>query len=89
MLGPTTTATPLQIRHRHNLHHQARPARKMLRSLPGSSLGIILLPRKPCLFPLIENVVYEVLAKGGVDFGGLGFMWAGLACDVLEQSEAR
>ena len=63
MLDPTTTTTPLQIRHRHNLHHQARPACKMLRSLPRSCLRVILLPREPGLFPLIENVVYEVFAE--------------------------
>ena len=81
-----TTATATQIRHRHNFHHQACPPRKVLRSLPLPSLRIILFPREACLFPLLKNVVHEVLTKRSVDFGGLGFVWAGLGCDVLERS---
>ena len=43
-------------------------------------------PREACLFPLFEDVVHEVLAEGGVDCCGLGFVGAGLGCDVLERS---
>lgn len=84
MLNPTATAT--QIRHRHNFHHQARPPRKMLRSLPLPSLRVILFPREARLLPLIKNVVHKVLTKRGIDFRGLGFVWAGLGCDILERS---
>ena len=76
---------PTQIRHRHNLHHQTRPTGKMLRSLPSARFGVILLPRKARSFPLIEDVFDEVDAKGGVDIGGLGFVGAGLDCDVLDR----
>ena len=58
----------------------------MLRSLPLSGFGVVLFPREACLFPLFKDVVDEVLTKGGVDFCGLGFVWAGLGCDVLERS---
>lgn len=72
-----------QIRHRHNLHHQTRPAREMLRSLPRARFGVILLPGEARAFPLVEDVFDEVVAEGGVDGGGLGFVGAGLEGDVL------
>lgn len=72
-----------QIRHRHDLHHQTRPTGKMLRSLPRARFGIILLPGEAGPFPFLEDVLDEVVAEGGVDGGGLGFVGAGLGCDVL------
>lgn len=83
MLNPIPVATPTQIRHRHDLHHQTRPSRKMLRSLPSARFRVILLPREARPLPFIEDVFDEVLAKGGVDFGCLGLVRAGLDCDVL------
>lgn len=74
----------LQIRHRHNLNHQTRPARKMLRSLPRARFRVILLPREARSFPFVEDVFDKVFAKGGVDFGGLGFVGPRLDCDVLD-----
>ena len=58
----------------------------MLRPLPLSRLRVILFPREACFFPLFENVFHKVLAKRGVDFRGLGFVWTGLGCDVLKRS---
>ena len=58
----------------------------MLRSLPLPSLRVILFPREACLFPLFKDIVHEVLAKRGIDFCGLGFVWAGLGCDILERA---
>lgn len=77
-------AAALQIRHRHNLNHQTRPASKMLRSLPRARFRVILLPREARSFPFVEDVFDEVFPKGIVDAGGLGFMGAGLDCDVLD-----
>lgn len=74
---------PTQIRHRHKLHHQTSPARKMLRSLPRARFGVILLPREARPFPFVEDVFDEVFAEGGVDVGGLRLVGAGLDCDVL------
>lgn len=84
MHHPLPSLTPTQIRHRHNLNHQTRPARKMLRSLPLPCFRIILLPREACSFPFIEDIFDEVLAKRRVDFGGLRFVGARLRCDVLD-----
>lgn len=70
--------------HRHNLHHQARPPTKMLRSLSSTRLGIILFPSEACSFPLIEHVFHQICAESGIDFAGLGFVGPRLDCDVLE-----
>lgn len=83
MHHPLPSVTPIQIRHRHNLHHQTRPPGKMLRSLPRACFRVILLPRKARLLPFIEDVFDEIIAERGVDVRGLRFVGAGLACDVL------
>ena len=78
---PTTIIT--QIGHRHDLNHQTRPTREMLRALSRACLGIVLLPRKPRAFPFVEDDIDEVFAEGVVDLGGLGFVGARLVGDVL------
>ena len=40
-----------QIGHAHDLNHETRPPREMLRSLPLACLGVVLLPGKACLYP--------------------------------------
>jgi hypothetical protein len=55
-----------QRRHPHNLNHQARPPRKMLRALPLTRLGVILLPCKPSLRPGFENSLYEIVSETAV-----------------------
>ena len=72
-----------QIRHRHDLDYQARPAGKMLCPLSSACFRVVLLPCEACSFPFVEDVFYKVFAQGGVDFRGLGFVLAGLGCDVL------
>lgn len=84
MHNPLPSLNPrTQIRHRHNLHHQTRPTRKMLRALSGARLGIILLPRETRSFPLVVDIFHEVFAESGVDVGGLRFVGPALGCDVL------
>ena len=55
----------------------------MLRPLSGSGFGIVLLPRKAGAFPLVKDIIDEVLAEGSVNLRCLGFMRAGLSCDIL------
>ena len=84
----------MNITHLHNLHHQTRPPREMLRPLSGSRLGIILFPREAGLLPFGKDVFDEVLAEGGVHACGAGLVWVGfgvggfgggdvLRCNVL------
>ena len=63
-----------QVLHTHNLHHQARPPSKMLRPLPVTGLGIILLPRKPRALPFLKDVVDEILTERCVNLGGASAM---------------
>ena len=72
-----------QIGHRHNLHNQTRPARKMLRPLSGARFGIVLLPREPRAFPFIEDIFHEIFAERGVNVSGSSFLWARLDGDIL------
>ena len=74
----------VQVRHRHDLDHETCPPREMLRSLSSACLRVILFPCEARLFPLIEDVIHEVFPKSGVDFGGLGFVWARLGSNVLD-----
>lgn len=83
LLSPPTA----QIRHRHNLNNQARPACKMLGSLPIARLRIVLFPCKACSLPFIEDILNKVLSKGSVNLGRLGFVWARLVCNVLANSQ--
>lgn len=64
------------VRHSHDLHHQARPACEVLRSLAKSCLGVVLLPREACSFPIVEDVFYKILAEVGVELGCAGFVGA-------------
>ena len=73
----------VQVRHRHDFDHETRPPREMLRSLSSACLRVILFPREARLFPLIEDVIHEVFPESGIDFGGLGFVWARLGSNVL------
>ena len=79
-------ALTTQIRHSHNLDHQTRPARKMLRALPFTRLGIILFPRKARLLPTLINSIDQVIAEFGVDFSCASTMGTRLSRDVLEIS---
>lgn len=78
-------ALTTQIRHSHNLDHQTRPARKMLRALPFTRLGVILFPRKARLLPTLINSIDQVIAKFRVDFGCASTVGTGLSRDVLER----
>ena len=49
-----------QVWHGHDLDHQARPARKVLRPLTRTRLGIILLPREARFLPLLVDIVDEI-----------------------------
>ena len=48
----------------------------MLRSLAKSCLGVVLLPREACSFPVVEDVLYKNLAELGVKSGCAGFVGA-------------
>ncbi len=80
---PMLPVLSAQVWHRHDFHYQTRPAGEMLRPLSRTSLGIILLPREACPFPFVEDIVDEVFAERGVDFGCLRFVRAGLRCNIL------
>lgn len=60
---PSTTT---QIRHPHDLHHQTRPAREMLRPLSFARLRIILFPSKASLPPGVVDGLDEVEAESAV-----------------------
>ena len=62
------------VRHPHDLHHQTCPACEMLRSLAMSCLGVVLLPREACSFPIVEDVFYKILAEVGIEFDCAGFL---------------
>jgi hypothetical protein len=55
--APLPTA---QIRHTHNLHHQARPPGEMLCPLPLASFRVILFPCKARFLPGFEDRFDEV-----------------------------
>ena len=70
---PSTTT---QIRHPHDLHHQTRPAREMLRPLPLARLRIILFPSEARLRPGIVDGLDEIEAESAVEVCGEGFVRA-------------
>lgn len=72
-----------QIRHRHDLHHQAGPSREMLSPLSCTGLWVVLLPRKSRPLPLVEDVFNQILAERSVDLGRLGLVWPCLSRNVL------
>jgi len=79
-------ALTTQIRHSHNLDHQTRPAREMLRALSFTRLGVILFPRKARVLPTLINSIDQIVAEFGVDFRCASTMGTGLSRDVLEIS---
>ena len=48
----------------------------MLRSLAKSCLGVVLLPREACSFPIVEDIFYKILAEISVEFGCACFVGA-------------
>lgn len=60
----------LEIRHAHNLHHQASPTGKMLGPLALARFGVVLLPSKAGDLPFVEDGAYEVGTERGVQFCG-------------------
>jgi hypothetical protein len=72
-----------QIRHSHDLDHQARPAREVLRTLPLACFWIVLFPCKPSLLPTVIYRIDQILAQFGVDLDGPSLMQSFLLSDVL------
>lgn len=62
----------LLIWERHNLHHQAGPAREMLRALSLTSIRIVLFPREARLLPALIDGLNQVLAELAVKLLGTG-----------------
>lgn len=60
----------LEIRHAHNLHHQAGPTGEMLRALALARFGVVLLPCKARELPIVEDGPHEIGTERGVQFGG-------------------
>lgn len=72
------------IRHVHNLNDQTCPACEMLGALTLACLRVILLPGKTRLFPLLEDVLNDILAQFGVDLGCLRSVRTWGNCNILE-----
>lgn len=62
------------FRHSHDLNNQAGPTSKVLSTLTSARVRIILFPSETSLFPALVDGVDEVLAEGGVEFLGSGFV---------------
>src|SRR5947207_11796682 len=60
-----------EVRHNHDVHHQARPAGEMLRALPSTCLRVVLFPCKASLLPLPEHVFYHIRSQLDVDIARL------------------
>lgn len=75
--------TLAQIIHGHNLHHQARPAREVLRPLAPAGLRVVLLPREARLLPALVDRVDEVGAELRVELPRAGLVGALVRRDVL------
>jgi hypothetical protein len=86
-LAPNLPLPPTQIRHPHNLDHQARPPRKMLRSLPLASLRIILFPSEPSLRPCFVDCFHEIESEAGVQIFGFLLIGTGGLCVSLNQGD--
>lgn len=77
------TAGTTEVLHRHDLHNQTRPARKVLRALALARLRIILLPREARLLPALVDGADEILTQAAVEILGLGLIWTRLCGDIL------
>ncbi len=77
------TSSPTQIRHSHDLDHQARPAGEVLRPLALARLGVVLFPREARLFPALVYRVDDILAQARVQVGGPLLVGPVLGCHVL------
>lgn len=61
----------VQRLHRHNLHHQARPAGEMLGALASARLRIVLLPREARLLPAVVDRINQIRAQLVIQTPGL------------------
>jgi hypothetical protein len=61
----------VQRLHRHNLHHQARPASEMLRALTSTRLRVVLLPREARLLPALVDRINQICAQLVIQNPGL------------------
>jgi hypothetical protein len=68
LIVPSTSFT--QIRHGHDLDHEAGPTGEVLRPLAFTCLGIILFPSEASPLPLREHVLHDVLTELGIDLSG-------------------
>lgn len=73
-----------QIGHGHHLHHHTGPAGEVLGPLSVSGLGVILLPGKSGLLPLLEDILNKVLAQVGIQLTSLFLVRAGNDGNILE-----
>ena len=73
-----------EVFHCHDLDHEARPARKVLRALARACLGVVLFPCEASLFPALVDRVHEVLAQGCVHALRLLLVRAALLGDGLD-----
>lgn len=73
-----------EIRHRHDLDDQARPASEMLCSLASSGLRIVLLPRKARLLEGVVDCIDKVPSEGAVHRGCSLLLWSSLLGGVLD-----
>jgi hypothetical protein len=80
---PNPILTLTQIRHSHYLNHQASPAGEMLRPLPLTRLGVVLLPSKAGLLPTVIYSVDKILAEFGVNFSCARLVGTRLLGNVL------
>lgn len=74
----------VQRLHRHNLHHQARPAGEMLRALTSTRLRIVLLPREARLLPALVDRINQIRAQLVIQAPGLTLERSLLGADFLQ-----
>jgi hypothetical protein len=51
------------IFHSHDLDNKTGPSSEVLCSLPGTRVGVVLLPSEACFFPTLVHGVNKVLTK--------------------------
>jgi hypothetical protein len=73
-----------QIGHGHHLHHHTGPAGEVLGPLSASGFGVILLPGKSGLLPLLEDILNQVLAQVGIQLTSLFLVRAGNDRNILK-----
>lgn len=66
-----TRSSFAQIRHNHEIYHEAGPTRKVLRALTMTGLGIVLFPGEASPFPLPIDILYQVSSKLHINLPGL------------------